>query len=476
VSDSPVLRLPKAPSSVAAGLLLSLAAVAVCTLLIFPLREIAPPVSTGVVYLLGVLVVSIYSGRGPGLVTSVLSAIAFNFFHIPPTGHIEIADGENWVALAVFLISAVIVSSIADQARARADEAEARRREADLAAQLAEALLGGRNVPDSLEATAARVAEAFDLSWARIELGEATDPEARALHLSHAGQRVAVLLVPSDTPDEALERLERRVVPSLEALLGVAIDREELVAAAVEARALRRSDEIKTALLRSVSHDLRSPITAVMAAGEALESRSIENDDRLALAGAVSAEARRLSDLVDKLLDLSRLEAGQAEPRTDWCSIEEVVAAAVEDLGEQAGLVRVSLDRDLPYVRADAAQLERAIANLLENAVRFSAGQTSMVRGRAVGERLVLRIVDRGPGIPEPEIDQVFEPFYRVDGGGNHPGSGLGLSIVRGFIEVNGGRVWAESVAGQGTTFVIELPLEPEAEPDPAGAAGAREG
>jgi two-component system sensor histidine kinase KdpD len=221
-----------------------------------------------------------------------------------------------------------------------------------------------------------------------------------------------------------------------------------------------------------VSHDLRTPITAVLAAGSALQSSSLADDDRIALAGGVSTEARRLSDLVDKLLDLSRLEAGQAEPRTDWCSIEEVVTEAVEELGERARLVRCSLDPNLPFVRADAAQLERAIANLLENAVRYSAGQPTLVRARVVNERLAVRIVDRGPGIPEPELVRVFEPFYTVRDGGGHHGSGLGLSIARGFIEVNGGRVWAESVPGQGTTFVVEFPLEPEAAPQ-ASVAGA---
>ena len=463
---------PHTTASVGAGIAYSLAAVAVCTVLIFPLRAIAPPVSTGVVYLLGVLVVSIYSTRWAGLLTSVLSAAAFNFFHIPPTGHIEIADGENWVALAVFLISAILASSLAEQARVRAEEAEERRREADLAAQLARALLGGDSAPDSLEQSAALIAAAFDLPWARIELGESATAEGRRMALEHEGGQVGALVVPSSAAATTCERLEQRVVPPLETLLGAAIDRDRLIASAVEAEALRRSDEIKTALLRSVSHDLRTPITAVLAAGSALESSSLADGDRIALAAGVSTEARRLSDLIDKLLDLSRLEAGQAEPRTDWCSVEEVVTAAVEGLGERSDLVRISLDDDLPFVRADAAQLERAIANLLENAVRYSGGKQTLVRARVVNDRLMVRIVDRGPGIPQSEIFRVFEPFYTLRSGGSNHGSGLGLSIARGFIEVNGGSVWAESVPGQGTTFVVEFPLEPEAAPQTS-AAGA---
>ncbi|HWW66532.1 MAG TPA: ATP-binding protein [Solirubrobacterales bacterium] len=370
-------------SQLAVGLLVSIGCVALCTAAIYPLREITPAVSTGVVYMLGVLIVSTYYGLWPGLFTSVASAAAFNFFHIPPTGTLDIAKSENWVALVVFFIVAAIASSLAEQSRARAREAERRRREANLAVQAAFALLA---------------------------------------------------------------------------------DRERLQAATIETEALRRSDEVKTALLRAVSHDLRSPLTAILAAGEALTSPGIEQNDRRALAKAVTDEASRLSGLVDKLLDLSRLEAGQAQPRPDWCSIEEVVAAAVEDLGGRGELIRVSIDNDLPFVRADAAQLERAIANLLENAVRFSGGEQSLVRGRALGDRVVIRVVDRGPGIPPADLDHVFEPFYQRPDDRPHEGSGLGLAIVRGLVEVNGGRVWAESVPGQGTTFVIELPFEPRAE------------
>jgi K+-sensing histidine kinase KdpD len=386
---------PRRRESVAVGLLASLACVALSTALIFPLREITPAVSTGVVYMLGVLVVSTYWGLWLGLFTSLASAAAFNFFHIPPTGNLDIASGENWVALAVFLAVAAIASSLAEQSRSRAREAERRREEASLAVQAAFALL---------------------------------------------------------------------------------LDRERLQAATIETEALRRSDEVKTALLRAVSHDLRSPLTAIIAAGEALASESIAEGERQALAGAVSGEASRLSGLVDKLLDLSRLEAGQAQPRPDWCSIEEVVSAAVDDLTERDELVRVSLDADLPFVRADAAQLERAVANLLENAIRFSAGEQALVRARALEDRMVIRVVDRGPGIPPADLDHVFEPFYQRPEDRPHDGSGLGLAIVRGLVEVNGGRVWAESVSGQGTTFVIELPLDPAAErpPPPAVAQGTR--
>jgi K+-sensing histidine kinase KdpD len=344
--------------SPASGFLVAVACVAVATALVYPLRTIAPPVSAGVIYMLGVLIVSTYWGLWLGLFTSVASALAFNFFHIPPEGTLDVAKGENWVALAVFFAVAVIASSLAEQSRARAR-------------------------------------------------------------------------------------------------------------AAIETESLRRSDELKTALLRAVSHDLRSPLTAIVAAGEALESQSLSGEDRRALASAVSVEAARLSSLVDKLLDLSRLEAGQAQPRPDWCSIEEVVAAALDDLGGRAALVDLALDVDLPFVRADAAQLERAIVNLLDNAIRFSAGEHVLVAATAAGKQLTIRVADRGPGIPPEDLETVFEPFYQRPGDRRHDGSGLGLAIVQGLVQVNGGRTWAEPSPFGGTTFAIELLLEQPVEQPP---------
>ena len=165
----------------------------------------------------------------------------------------------------------------------------------------------------------------------------------------------------------------------------------------------------------------------------------------------IGGEAERLSRLVDNLLDMSRLEARTAEPRVEWCSIEEVLLAAVDDVALPAGTFALALDPDLPLIRADAAQLERAFANLLENSARYSGGHPVSVRARVVGPRVLVRVVDRGPGVPAAETARIFEPFYRAPGAANgHRGSGLGLAIVRGFVEANGGRVWVESLPGQG--------------------------
>src|SRR3954470_2904195 len=436
-----------------AGVVAAALGVALTTLLVFALRGVAPVVSLGVVYLLAVLVIASIWGVWFGLATALASALAFNFFHIPPTGRFTISGGENWVALAVFFVAAALASSVTEVARRRAVEAEQRRQEADLSAEMARLLLRGGRLEETLPAVSERLARAFGLRSASI----VTRTVDGTVPLREGARQIGTLTV--DGPEPVLRRIQVRIVPALESLLAAALEREELMADRVETAALRRSDVIKTALLRSVSHDLRSPLTAILASAEALR---LDPEEREALADASIEEATRLSRLIDNLLDLSRLEAHAAEPRPEWSSVEEVLGAAIEDVPE--GTFKVAVDGDLPPVRADAAQLERAFANLLENAPRHSGGHPVSVRARDVGGRILVRVVDRGPGIPKAQQGRVFEPFYRsgTDATG-HRGSGLGLAIVRGFVEANGGRVWVESLPDQATTFVVELPVDAQA-------------
>ncbi|HEX4011116.1 MAG TPA: DUF4118 domain-containing protein [Solirubrobacteraceae bacterium] len=463
---------PRPATGVIAGIL----AVAVLTLAIYPLEQVARPESLSVVYLPGVLLVSTYWGLRQGLVTSLLSAAAFNFFHLPPTHTFTIADSRNWVALAAFIVVAVVASTIAELARARAIEAERRRAEADLAAALARELLLGVDTVTALGSTARRVAEALGLPSAAIEQGRAEPgPRRLALDLRGAdGAQLATLLVPADLSAETEDRLRDQVVPTLEALVAIAQRRDALQAERVETAALRRSDDIKTALLRAVSHDLRTPLTAVVAAGHALGTDSLTSQERTELSAAVVDEGTRLASLVDNLLDLSKLQAGSAPPRSDWVSIEDLVSAAAEGLRGEPVDVRLTIDPGVPDVRVDAAQLERAFANLLQNAGRYGGGQPVYVHARLTGSRVVVSIVDRGPGIDAAEQARIFEPFYRGRRASDQTwtGSGLGLAIVKGFVEANGGTISVQSLPGQGTSFLVSLPVAESdgAQPAPAPA------
>ncbi len=222
--------LPVAPPSRLLGVVSAIVVVAVTTALVFPLREVAPVVSLGVVYLVAVLLISTVWGAWLGVLTAVASALAFNYFHIPPTGRFTIAESENWVALVVFLIVAVIGSSVAQVARARATEADQRRREADLAAEMARLLLRGNELSESLPAAAQRLATALDLPSAAIELAPVEGDERRvAFPLREGTTQLGTLLVPAGLPEEALRRLQERVVPSLEALLAAGLDRDRLL-------------------------------------------------------------------------------------------------------------------------------------------------------------------------------------------------------------------------------------------------------
>jgi two-component system sensor histidine kinase KdpD len=444
------------------GVVAAIAAVALTTVVVYPLKHVAADISLSVVYLLAVLFVATYWGAWLAIGTAFLGALAFNFFHIPPTGRLTVADGENWVALAVFLVAALVASALADSARSRALEADQRRREADLAAEMSRTLLRGEDLRGALAVAAERLATALDLPSAAIELAPVQADERRLVFpLREGGREIATLVLPAGIPEATLGRVQERVVPALEALLAAALERDALLSDVVETRALRRSDVLKTALLRAVSHDLRTPLTAIIAAAEPLAAEHVDDRERRELAAGVRVEAERLSRLIDQLLDLSRLEAHAVQARPDWCSIEEVLRAAVDTVATPAQFSLV-LDPGLPLVQADAAQLERAFANLLENSARHAGGHPVSVRARQVTNRVLVRIVDRGPGIPPAQLERVFEPFYRS---GNertgHRGSGLGLAIARGFLEVNGARVWAESLPNQGTSFVVEIPLEP---------------
>jgi two-component system sensor histidine kinase KdpD len=462
-----------------AGLVVAALSVTVTTLIVYPLAQVAPEVSLGVVYLLAVLLVATVWGLWLGVVTSVASALAFNFFHIPPTGGFTISDGEHWVALSVFFVTAIVASELAERARQQAREADERRGEADLSAEMARLLLRADDLREALAAGAHRIATALDLPSASIEVGSVDAGERRvAFPLREGARQIGTLLVPASLPESRLRRLQERVVPSLEALLAAALERDQLLSNRVEAAALRRTDVLKTALLRAVSHDLRSPLTAILNAAGPLKSGSITPEERTELVSVITQEAQRLSQLIDNLLDLSRLEAGAAEPQREWCDLREVIEAAVDELQLPDETFRLQLSSELPLIKADASQLQRAFVNLFGNSARHSGGHPVQIRASALHNRIMVRVVDRGPGIPPAQQERVFEPFYRAgtDRTG-HRGSGLGLAIVRGFVEANGGRVWVESLPHQGTTFALELPLDQPTDAAPADAptrAGSR--
>jgi two-component system sensor histidine kinase KdpD len=229
-------------------------------------------------------------------------------------------------------------------------------------------------------------------------------------------------------------------------------------------------------VLRSVSHDLRTPLTAILTAATALDPERPTSENVGDVREQVIDAGTRLWRLIEKLLDLSVLQAGRAEPRLVWFSIDEVLQEAVEQSGADPDAFRLSVEPGMALLHGDPGQLERAFANILENAARYRCEKPVSVRARTVRDRIRVLIVDQGPGIPHGEQQRIFLPFYRApEAQTGHPGSGLGLAITRGFLELNGGRIGVESQPGQGTSFIVEFPLvEQEDARVAAGVGGGR--
>jgi two-component system sensor histidine kinase KdpD len=434
------------------GLVVSTGLVVAVTGVIALLQPHVPVLSLAVLYLFAVLPVAVVWGLPLAIAVSVASMLAFNFFFLPPTHTFTLQDSRNWFALGVFVATSIVVSELAARSRRRATEAA-------LLAEIAGSLLERGEVSGELDRIAAEAARALRVEHVRILLGEDAPRAAEAD--SHAllagGRRVGTIYLEGPRAGSASAR--KRLLPALSSLLGVAIDRERLAREALEAEALRRSDAMKTAVLRAVSHDLRSPLMAILTAAGALARDDLELDpkDERELASTILGEGQRLDRLIDNLLDLSRLEADALRPEPDIWALDDLIVQALGELGEAGHRIEVELPEESVAVRLDAVQIERALVNLLENALKYSP-ETEPVRVQVTHTptRALIRVVDRGSGISSADRERIFEPFQRGAGGGQ--GAGLGLAIARGFAEANGARVWAESRPGQGATFVLELP------------------
>lgn len=436
-------------------------AVVAVTAAIYILREGVPVLSLGVLYLFAVLPVAVLWGLGYAIAVAFASMAAFNWFFLHPVHTLSLADSEYWLALAVYVVTAVLVSELAARVRRRATEAEQREREEVFLAELSATLLAGRELEDELEHLEKAIALILQADAARIILGGSPRPseEHRTYELRADDRLVGTLeLSHQDTKRAAVRS---RFLSALASLLGVALERERLARQARTAEELRRSDAVKTAVLRAVSHDLRTPLTAIRVAAEGLSNPSLDLsfDDRSALLATIKVEAIRLQRVVGDLLDLSRLEAGATETDPDVWMIDELVAQVLDGLGVDGDRVDVALPPESPLVRVDAVQVERVLANLVENALKFSPPETRVrIEVASDGHEGLIRVVDEGPGVALDSLDAVFEPF-RTSANGGHQGTGLGLAIARGFAEANGGRVWIEPPGTRkGTTFVLALP------------------
>ncbi len=469
---------PEGAGALAATAAEIIASVALATAAIALLDGTTPAARLEVLYLLAVLALAIRRGELAAMVTAVLSALTLNFFFIAPRHRLAIAHSEDLVELVVLIIAAVVVGRLAATARQRAAEAEsrareafAREREATLLAGAASAILAGQGVGAQLESIGQRVAGATGARGARVALDRVPSPRADELAVPLRASRAAWLYVSTDT-GWTREDLDRISEP-LGRLIDVALERERVAETAAETEAARRAEVSRTAILHAISHDLRSPLTAITTAGSALRAPRLTDAERTELIEVIETEGARLAELISDLLDLSKIQAGAVTPQADWCDLQDVVASAAANV-RSGPRIEFAIPPDLPLVRADAAQLERVFSNLIENAIKFSPPEAPVRITAGVGAgRVTVRVIDRGRGIPSQYRAKVFEPFFRVRGSGGS-GSGLGLAICRGFVEANGGQIVLQTGRDRETSFAVSFPVAIQPTPSADDASHAR--
>ncbi|MEV5313255.1 DUF4118 domain-containing protein [Streptomyces sp. NPDC052610] len=419
---------------------------------------------------------ALLGGLLPALASAVVGSLLLNWFFTPPVHTLTIADPQNIVAIAVFVGVAVAVASVVDLAARRTQQAARLRAESEILSFLAGNVLRGET---GLEELLERVRETFGMeSVALLERTGETTPWTCA---GSVGPR------PAGTPDDAdvdvpvgdhmalslrgrvLPAADRRVLAAFAAQAAVVLDRQRLKGEADRAEELAEGNRIRTALLAAVSHDLRTPLAGIKAAVSSLRSDDVEwsEEDEAELLEAIEEGADRLDQLVGNLLDMSRLQTGTVTPVLRETDLDEVVPMALGGVPE--GSVELDIPETLPMVQVDRGLLERAVANVVENAVKHSPpGEKVLVAASALADRVEVRVVDRGPGVPDEAKERIFEPFQRYGDSPRGVGVGLGLAVARGFTEAVRGTVHAEDTPGGGLTMVLSVPMAPERQDQPA--------
>ena len=449
-------------------------------------------------YLLVVVLVSLIGGFYPAFAAAIVASLLLNYYFVEPLHRFTISDPQNLFALVAFIIIASLVSRVVDVSARRTSEAARLNAEAETLSSLAGSLLRGEQ---ALPALLERVRETFNARSVTLlhrDSGAPASTGAAPERMSAGGlrgtwSRVASIgdepcLRPEDGDTDVpvgdelelvlrgrpLAGEDQRVLAAFAAQLAVAYRQRQLAEAAEAAAPFAEADRVRTALLNAVSHDLRTPLASAKAAVSSLCSSDVEwsAQDRQELLQNADHALDRLTDLVTNLLDLSRLQAGALPVATQPVGLDDVVSRALDHVSTRDAVqIDISVPPTLPEVLADAGLLERAIANLVENAIRYSPpGHEVLVSASGYGNRIELRVVDTGPGIPESERLRVFAPFQRHDdkASSTGPGVGLGLAIARGFIEAMKGTITLEDTPGGGLTAVIALPLAPGTSPQAA--------
>jgi two-component system, OmpR family, sensor histidine kinase KdpD len=447
------------------ALALAAGLVVISTLLVALITPAVPVDAAGVFYLVAVLGVSTLLGLRWGLATSLASAVAYNFFFLPPRHTLVIDSSSDWLALAAFVATAVVTSNLAAREHREREEASRRAAEAGLGEALATLIATAPDLDSVLPALATQAAHAIGAQDGVIVRGAGSADPAGGLRLELADRTLGELRLSGCPPDALESPAAQRIARSLAGLMALGEERERRQNEQVHAAALARSNELKTALLRAVSHDLRSPLAAITTSAGGLRYAQLDAEER-ELVETISEQGARMSRMIENLLDLSRLQAGAVAPSADWVDARDLVEAALDELGagEPPPRIRLTLDHDLPLVRADGSQLQRVVVNLIENALKFSPVEAPVrvsVSDRA--QAVEVAVEDDGPGVAEADREQIFEAFYRGTPPRGAPGSGLGLAIAHGLAVANGCTLGVQRAGAGGARFVLAIPHAPDA-------------
>ncbi|MEV7611441.1 sensor histidine kinase KdpD [Streptomyces sp. NPDC089799] len=426
---------------------------------------------------------ALLGGLLPALASAAFGCLLLNYFFAPPLHRLTVSDPKNIVAIVVFFWVAASVASVVDLAARRTQQAARLRAESEILSLLAGSVLREGVHPaepgreSTLGALLERVRETFAMeSVALLERDGDTAPWVPAGSVGPhpasrpedadvdmpVGEHMALALSGRVLPAE-----DRRVLGAFAAQAAVVLERQRLVDEAERARRLAEGNKIRTALLAAVSHDLRTPLAGIKASVSSLRSDDVDwsEEDRAELLAGIEESADRLDHVVGNLLDMSRLRTGTVTPLVRPVGLDEVVPMALG--GVPADSVTLDIPETLPMVEVDPGLLERAVANVVENAVKYSpARQTVTVAASALGDRVELRVADRGPGVPDEAKERIFEPFQRHGDAPRGAGVGLGLAVARGFTEAVGGTLTAEDTPGGGLTMVLTLRAAPGAGAD----------
>jgi two-component system sensor histidine kinase KdpD len=464
-------------------------------------------------FLLLVLITASTFGLGAGILTSIASVFCLNYFFLPPIGTLTIQDPQNWLALLAFLATAVITSQLSAAARERAQYAERRREEVFKLYELSRAIIATPDFETAVSSIARQVVEVFNFAycavflptdgkWQRVAVAaeprfiDSFKPALNEIEMVFTDGELQVFPVTRDTNWKssttdiqtpyrvayaplkvgvrsigvmvvAAMQLERGAGEAIAGMVALALERARFLQEVSRTEALRQSDELKSALLASVSHDLRTPLTSMRAAVDNLLQEEIAWDEAALreFHVIISEEVNRLTRLVQNLLAMARIEAGELRITKHWEEVSEIIANVLERCANalRDHKVKIEMDETLPLVKLDSLLIAEALHHLVENAAKYSpAGSLVTLKARLEKEALLISVADEGQGLAISEFGRVFDKFYRGSKRQTQrqEGTGMGLSIARGIIEAHGGRIWAEPGKLKGAVFSFAIPVE----------------